>query len=154
MHSHGYPEGREVEKDADSFASHLLMPREDVLSQIPASPSIRSLISAKKRWGVSVVALARTAKDVGLLTDWHYRELCKQMASAGYRSVEPEPLPRERSVLWKMVLEELWKDRHTKESIAAQLSLPLDEVDSLLQGILGGPTHSDQAPTRTPLRLV
>lgn len=154
MHSHGYPEGREVEKDADSFASHLLMPREDVLSQLPASPSIRSLVSGKKRWGVSVVALARTAKDVGLLTDWHYRELCKQMASAGYRSVEPEPIPRERSALWKMVLEELWKDRYTKESIADQLELPLDEIDSLLQGVLGGPENSNQIFERAPLRLV
>ncbi|MNT54861.1 hypothetical protein D3C72_1920540 [compost metagenome] len=130
------------------------MPREDVVSQLTASPSIRTLISGKKRWGVSVVALARTAKDVGLLTDWHYRELCKQMASAGYRSVEPDPSPRERSVLWKMVLEELWKDRYTKDSIAAQLCLPLDEVDSLLQGVLGGPDNSNQASARAPLRLV
>jgi Zn-dependent peptidase ImmA (M78 family) len=101
-----------------------------------------------------VVALARTAKDVGLLTDWHYRELCKQMGTAGYRSVEPEPIPRERSALWKMVLEELWKDRYTKESIAAQLQLPLDEIDSLLQGVLGGSDNLNQLSERAPLRLV
>lgn len=154
MHCHGYPESREVEREADSFASHFLMPREDVISHLPASPSIRSLVSSKKRWGVSVVAMARTAKDVGLLTDWHYRELCKQMASAGYRSAEPDPLPRERSVLWKMVLEELWRDRYTKETIAKQLNLPLDEVDSLLQGVLGGPDNSAQALPPTALRLV
>lgn len=154
MHRHGYPEGREVERDADLFASHLLMPREDLIAHLPATPSLATIISSKRRWGVSVAALARTAKDMGFLTDWHYRELCKQIAVSGYRSKEPESIPREKSILWKKVLEELWKDRYTKETIASQLCLPLDEVDSLLQGVLGERVQVDRDRVHSPLRVV
>ncbi|HEX8595381.1 MAG TPA: XRE family transcriptional regulator [Pseudomonas sp.] len=154
MHCHGYPDGREVEREADTFASQLLIPREDLLAHLPALPSLRKILASKHRWGVSVAALARTARDSELLTDWHYRELCKQIATAGYRTKEPESIPRERSVLWKKVLEELWRDGHTKETIATQLCLPLDEVHSLLQGVLGGILLTERTAAAQPLRLV
>lgn len=154
MHCHGYPNGREVEREADLFASHLLVPREDLFAHLPALPSLTKIIASKHRWGVSVTALARTAKDAGLLSEWHYKDLCKQIATAGYRSEEPEPIPREYSILWRKVLEELWKDRYTKETIASQLYLPLDEVDSLLQGVLGGGGLVNQKITSSSLRLV
>ena len=154
MHRHGYLEGRDVERDADLFASHLLIPREDLLAHLPKTPTLTRLIFSKHRWGVSVAALAYTAKDAKLLTDWHYRELCKQIAIAGYRTKEPESIPRERSVLWKKVLEELWKEKYTKETIAACLHLPTDEIDSLLQGILGEGTKVDRSVSRPMLHLV
>lgn len=145
MHRHGYHEGREVERDADQFASHLLMPREDLISNIRQTPALKTLIAAKQRWGVSVAALTRTCRDAGLLSDWHYRELCKQISIAGYRTKEPCSIQREKSVLWKKVLESLWQDRFTKESIASSLHVPLDEVERLLQGIIG-----DAPPVRRP----
>lgn len=95
------------------------------------------LIAAKERWGVSVAALARTAFDAGLVSDWHYRELCKTMSTMGYRSNEPNPKGREESVLWKKVFETLWKDRMTKDHVAKELRLPTDEIESLLGGLYG-----------------
>lgn len=154
MHRHGYLEGRDVERDADLFASHFLVPREDLKAHLPKPSSLARLISSKHRWGVSVAALAYTAKDSGLLSDWHYRELCKQIAIAGYRTREPDSIPRERSVLWKKVLEELWKEKHTKNSIAECLCLPLDEIEALLQGILGGGSEVGRSAQRPALSLV
>jgi hypothetical protein len=58
MHSHGYPEGREVEKEADSFASHLLMPREDVLSQL-LSCLVISVSQFRRSWLRYCVATPR-----------------------------------------------------------------------------------------------
>lgn len=154
MHRHGYLEGRDVERDADLFASHLLIPREDLKAHLPRTPTLARLISSKHRWGVSVAALAYTAKDTKLLSDWHYRELCKQIASAGYRTKEPESMPRERSVLWKKVLEELWKEKYTKEIIASCLHLPLDEINSLLQGLLDENREVERSLSRPVLHLV
>jgi Zn-dependent peptidase ImmA (M78 family)/DNA-binding XRE family transcriptional regulator len=154
LHVHGYFDGREVEREADQFASHFLVPREDLVANMPTVSSLSQIVSSKHRWGVSVAALARTAKDAGLVTDWHYRELCKQIATSGFRTKEPDPIPRESSVLWKKVLEELWKDRFTKESIAAQLSLPLDEVDSLLRGVLAGGETRGREAVAPSLRVV
>ncbi|MFY0752413.1 ImmA/IrrE family metallo-endopeptidase [Pseudomonas sp. NFX5] len=154
MHAHGYTEGSDVERDADAFASNLLIPREDLIANLPSVRSISQIIASKKRWGVSVPALARSLRDVNILSDWHYREICKQIAIAGYRTKEPQSMDREFSVLWRKVLEELWKDRYTKESIADQLNLPLDEMDSLLQGVLGEQPEPNRPITPPRLRVV
>jgi Zn-dependent peptidase ImmA (M78 family) len=137
MHAHGYTDGADVERDADSFASNLLIPREDLIAHLPHVRSLSQIVASKHRWGVSVPALARSLKDCEILSDWHYREICKQIAISGYRTKEPQSMSREYSILWRKVLEELWRERFTKESIAIQLSLPLDEMDTLLQGVLG-----------------
>ncbi|GAB3464206.1 helix-turn-helix domain-containing protein [Azotobacter salinestris] len=154
LHAHGYHDGREVEREADQFASHFLVPREDLIANLPSISSLAQLVASKHRWGVSVAALARASKDADLITDWHYRELCKQIATSGFRTNEPESMPRESSILWRKVLEELWKERFTKESIAAQLSLPLDEVDSLLRGVLGGRATLERETSPPSLHVV
>lgn len=154
LHVHSYHEGREVEREADQFASHFLIPREDLISNLTRAISLNQLIIAKARWGVSVATLARTSHDAGLISDWNYRELCKQISERGYRKTEPESRPRESSVLWKKVLEELWKERFTKERIASELKLPLDEVDSLLRGVLGENQNPEREKAAPSLRLV
>ena len=132
LHVHGAAAGADVEREADLFASAFLINRGDLISNLPRVQSLDQLVAAKKRWGVSVSALARTAHDAGLVSEWHYRDLCKQMSYLGYRSTEPAGRERERSVLWKMVLENLWKDGVTRESVARELHLPLDEINSLV----------------------
>lgn len=137
LHLHGGTSGREVEREADQFASAFLIPRDDFVANVPMVHSLEQLITHKGRWGVSVAALARTAFDSGVLSDWHYRELCKQISYRGYRTKEPFPMKREESVLWKKVFEELWKDRLTKDHVASQLGVPSDEIASLIGGLLG-----------------
>lgn len=133
LHVHGATtRDRNVEREADSFASALLIHHSDLLAHLPRQPSLAQLISAKRRWGVSVSALARTAHDAGLISDWHYESLSKQISFLGYRSKEPGGRAREKSVLWRMVFEELWKDGLTRESIAKALYLPPDEVEALV----------------------
>lgn len=143
LHIHGANSSRDVEREADSFASAFLINRGDLISHLPKVYSLDQLVSAKKRWGVSVAALARTAFDIGLLSDWHYRDMCKQMSILGYRSKEPLGLPREKSSLWRLVFEELWKEGVTRETIAKALCVPAHEVEALVgqlvtQQVLGG----------------
>lgn len=152
LHLHGGASGREVEREADRFASAFLIPRDDFVAHVPVVHSLEQLISRKARWGVSVAALARTAFDADVLSDWHYRELCKQISYRGYRTKEPFPMKREESVLWKKVFEELWKDRLTKDHVASQLGVPNDEISALVGGLLG--TINEQPPiSPTPLKL-
>ncbi|HEY9135567.1 MAG TPA: ImmA/IrrE family metallo-endopeptidase [Pseudomonadales bacterium] len=138
LHVHGEPSGREVEREADQFSSAFLVPRDDFVSHVPRVRSLDQLISSKERWGVSVAALARTAFDTGVISDWYYRDLCKHISFRGYRTCEPQPRMREESVLWKKVFESLWMDRLTMDHVAEQLGLPYDEVYSLIRGLLGG----------------
>lgn len=50
----------------------------------------------------------------------------------GYRSTEPVSMEREKSVLWRMACYQLWKDGVTKQTIASELHIPLDEIESLI----------------------
>ena len=73
---HSKPRGRAEEQEAHGFAAAFLMPQADVLAHAQRFPSFHDLTLAKRRWGVSVAALAHRLHKMGLLTDWHYRELC------------------------------------------------------------------------------
>ena len=132
LHMHGANSSRDVERDADAFASAFLINRGDLIGHLQRVRSLEQLVSAKSRWGVSVAALARTAFDAKLISDWHYRELCKQISQRGYRTSEPEGRPREKSVLWRMVFAELWKEGLTRDSIAKTLHVPADEIEALV----------------------
>src|SRR6266404_2590754 len=61
MHTHGVPRSsrsREVEIEADRFASALLMPRGDVYGHVPppSTITVKVIHKLKKRWGVSAFA--------------------------------------------------------------------------------------------------
>ncbi len=154
LHVHGASAGRDAEREADQFASAFLIHRGDLISNLPRVNSLDQLIGAKRRWGVSVAALARTAFDAQLISDWHYKNLCKQMSVLGYRTVEPNGIARERSVLWHMVFESLWKDGITRESVAKELFVPTDEIESLVgELVMQAPTQAQ--PRQKPvLRVV
>ncbi len=138
MHRHtpaGHVDG---EREADMFAAAFLIPQDDLISHMPRVHSLKQLVEKKARWGVSVAALARTAFNNGLVSDWHYRELCKQMSMLGYRTAEPCERDPERSAIWQKVLEMLWKDGVTKSHIAKELHLPIDEIEALIGPLVAG----------------
>lgn len=132
MHRHTPAGNMDGEREADMFAAAFLIPQDDLISHMPKIHSLKQLVEKKERWGVSVAALARTAFNNGLVSDWHYRDLCKQMSMLGYRTVEPRERDPERSAVWQKVLELLWKDGITKSHIAKELHLPIDEVEALI----------------------
>lgn len=132
LHRHGKPQGREAEKEADQFASFFLIPTMDMLGNIPKHiRSLGQLVTLKKRWGVSVAALAYRLHKAGLLSDWQYRGFCIEINST-LKDSEPEGLEKERSVVLQKVFQELWKDRATRSHVAKELLLPVEEVDNLI----------------------
>jgi Zn-dependent peptidase ImmA (M78 family)/DNA-binding Xre family transcriptional regulator len=140
MHRHS-PSGHvNGEREADMFAAAFLMPQDDLISQLPRVYSLQQLVEKKERWGVSVAALARTAFSNGLVSDWHYRDLCRQISTLGYRTTEPCERSPERSSVWQKILEILWKEGITKSHIAKDLNLPLDEIDALIGPLIAGPS--------------
>lgn len=136
MHKHGGPQGREAEHQANLFASALLMPEADIKAHIPYVTGLSELVHAKRRWGVSVSALAYRLHKLGRLTDWQYRSFCIQIAR-DYGDAEPASMSRERSAIWQMVLTEMWREGVTRHHIADELRIPRDEVDTLLFGLTG-----------------
>lgn len=133
LHKHGKSiQGKEAEQQANKFASAFLMPENDIRAKLPVAPSLITLIKAKKRWGVSVSALAYRLHKLGIFNEWQYRNIAIEIGQRGYRKMEPEPLPREQSVVWPLVLESLWRSKVTKKDIAIALCLPIEEIEKLL----------------------
>jgi Zn-dependent peptidase ImmA (M78 family)/transcriptional regulator with XRE-family HTH domain len=136
MHKHGEPKGqRSVEREANSFASAFLMPRNDVKARVPQPVTIDVLLKAKSRWRVSAMAMAYRLYALRIMSEWNYKSTCVELSRRGYRSAEPQGIERETSLVWRKVLAELWSERITKADIAESLNLPLDELEGLISNL-------------------
>lgn len=133
MHMQGDPKkGRNIEREANAFASAFLMPAEDVIARIPRHVTTDTVIRAKVRWRVSAMAMAYRLHQLDRLSEWQYKSICIDLTKRGYRSGEPNGISREKSKVWRQVLTMLWKERVTKADIARELGLPLGEVEGLI----------------------
>ena len=155
LHRHGGPRGREAEREADRFASSLLMPASDVLAILPRARSLNEIVTHKGRWGVSVMALIFRLHQLKCISPWQYRTFCLQATGFGYRDNEPYPMPRELSSLWPMVLTELWNERIRREDIASALHIPAAELENLVGDLATVPRPDmSRAPRDQLLSLV
>lgn len=146
LHRHGAAQdSRQAESEADRFASAFLMPMDDVMSRIRYVTDLESLIQAKKRWGVSVAALNYRLHKLRVVSDWQNRSLNIEMSSRGFRRDEPDGLPPETSALWPKVFTSLWRERITREQIAAELNVPVGELDTILFRLTGRKAENGDA---------
>lgn len=136
LHRHGGPAHREAEQEANQFASSMLMPSADVRAHLPYVTSLDQVIRAKRRWGVSAAALSYRLHKLGIISDWQYRSFCIQLNQL-YKKSEPAPMDREKSAIWQMVFQDLWKERVTRSEIAKQLHIPDQELENLVFGLTG-----------------
>ncbi len=102
-HADGHLNRSDSEREANDFAASFLMPRKGVRARVGRSPTTGELLREKTYWSVSAVAFAYRLHQMGILTDWSYRNTMVDLASRGYRSSEPGGVPRERSLLFKKV---------------------------------------------------
>ena len=95
---------RTAEYAANQFASAFLMPRASITAMCPRFPSFRDLVVLKKRWNVAAAALAYRLHKLAWITDWHYRELCIEIARYG-RTREPSGARQNNPSFWRRSLE-------------------------------------------------
>lgn len=153
LHQDGGVKGREAEDQANKFASALLMPKSDVISELPHIHSLKQLINAKERWRVSLAALNYRVHKLGLISDWKNRDFCIAIVKNHYNTNEPAPIAREKSMVWEKVLKALWSEKTTHLDIAEQLALPVSEVADLLFGVLSSAEEMKQGPQQ-PLSVI
>lgn len=127
----------DLETQADQFASAFLMPEADIRSSVGHIYSASQVIKAKGRWKVSAMALARRFFDLGLLSEWSHRSIIIELGKRGFRSGEPIGVDREKSTVLDKVLTTLWSKGITKNSIANDLNVPLEEVETLIFDLAG-----------------
>lgn len=131
------PSGREAETQAHRFAAAFLMPREDVMSFPLWNAGAQIVIKSKKRWRVSAMALAHRLKELDMVTEWGYRDMCIHLSQAGYRSGEPQnaTVPETSQVLRK-ILSALRVDGISPSDIASELYLDVTELNAHMFGLV------------------
>lgn len=107
------------------------MPESDMMEYAPLFTA-GQIIAAKKRWKVSAMALAYRLNSLGYISEWNYRSLLIELGKRGYRSGEPEGVEREVSTVLAKVLAALWSKGITKDDIAKDLGIPMEEIEALI----------------------
>lgn len=124
-----------MEREANAFASALLMPRANVLARGNGLLTLEKLMHLKHTWGVSLAALAYRMNQLGLFSEWAYRNLCIQIAKNGYRTSEPSPMRPESSQILRKIFDALRAEGITRGIMAKELCIIQEDIDNLTFGL-------------------
>lgn len=84
---------RTLEDEANEFAMHFLLPLDAYRQELPQHPTLQDFALLKRRWGVSVQALIRCAKRIGVVDAERYTSLFRQISARGERLRERVAVP-------------------------------------------------------------
>jgi Zn-dependent peptidase ImmA (M78 family) len=151
--------GKEKEQAANDFASAFLMPRSDVIGAIRGNNlMLEDLLTLKRRWRVSAMALNLRAHRVGVISDWTYSTLAKQLSMAGFRRGEPgSDLHAESSSLLTQVMSDLRAQGQGFTDLARLLDVRARDIQDLMLGIVTFAIQGDgvvRSPSAGDLRDV
>ncbi len=137
LHQDVRPGNASAEQEAHRFAAEFLMPAAVIRAELPARLNWRRYLELKSRWGASLAALVRRAKDVGVISDSAYQRAMIELGRRGWRRQEPDVLQTsEAPELISRALGLLERERRIGlEDLAAELQVPMGEIRAL--GALG-----------------
>jgi Zn-dependent peptidase ImmA (M78 family) len=129
--------GKEKELAANDFASSFLIPRSDVLGSIRGNLMLEDVLVLKRRWRVSAMALNLRAHRLGVISEWTYGTLAKQLSIAGFRRGEPgSDLRVESSSLLTQVMSDMRARGEGFSDIARVLNVRAQDIQDLMLGIV------------------
>jgi Zn-dependent peptidase ImmA (M78 family)/transcriptional regulator with XRE-family HTH domain len=140
MHRSRLEPDRTLEPQAHQFASSFLIPKQAALEELPRRLDGQGwslLAQLKRRWGLSMAALLRRARDLRILSEGDYRNAMKLMSAKGWRTTEPgdremgvpeSPLLLERALRTIEIEEGL-----TAEELAELANLPATDTLELVK---------------------
>ncbi len=149
--------GRQLEREADAFASAFLMPRRDLLAHAGREPAVPQILRLRSYYRVSAMAATKRLYDVGRLTDWSYRQNCVQLTQRGFRTSEPGGIPRERSRVFSTVFAALRDQGVSPGAVWRELGIQPLELHGLTFGQVSVPlpgSRQTSPPNRPALSVV
>jgi len=82
------------EKQANMFASCLLLPKGSFSKDVQAYPTdLKYYQFLKKKWKVSIQAMAYRSNQLGIITDNQFQYMMRQISKKGWRTKEPDDVP-------------------------------------------------------------
>lgn len=139
-------DSRDIEEEANEFASEFLLPENELKNQISGYVNIPQLAELKRYWKLSMQAILYKAKKSGLITPTNYKSMVIEFSKQKMRlnepkSLEPEPeYPFLFNGLINMHLNDL---QLSYSELAEILTMNEEEIK-----------HKYSEPSKTKLRLV
>lgn len=140
-----------LEKQADTFASYMLLPEQDFIDELYA-PTLDGMLSMKERWGVSVAAMIMRCKSLEILDDYSSKKMWMNYTRRGWRKGEPfdGKMEKETPYLIRRSFELLLEEGvQSVSDIRTALPFPLEDMEELADldaGTLGAPVQSRAEP--------
>lgn len=103
---------KEMEDEADLFASEFLLPRREITNSFWPPVRLSDLAALKQRWKVSLQALIRCAFRVGKIDEGRYTSLNIEISRNGWKRREPIELPAEKPQFISQVIQAHLQRRH------------------------------------------
>ena len=139
----------DMEREADVFASELLMPAQDIRGDLMHGVNLPRLAALKPIWKVSMGALLMRAKALACITDMQSTYLWRQMSAAGYRTKEPPEVdfaPEQATAFNDILRAHADELGYTMADFEAMLHMHADELNKM---------YAIEKPARAPkLRLL
>jgi Zn-dependent peptidase ImmA (M78 family)/transcriptional regulator with XRE-family HTH domain len=92
MHHDAEPGGIQQEREANQFSAELLMPADEIIDDLPRRLHLGALDEISRHWGVSIQALIRRARELGVVTEIAARrayQRCQLQTNAGVIQAKP-----------------------------------------------------------------
>jgi Zn-dependent peptidase ImmA (M78 family)/DNA-binding XRE family transcriptional regulator len=99
------------EARAFQFGGALLIPEVVIRQRVTENLSLHSYMRIKADYGISIAAIIRRAKDLGVITAARYRSLSIQISSQGWRLNEPVEVGQEAPRLMDQALTQVYGPR-------------------------------------------
>jgi Zn-dependent peptidase ImmA (M78 family)/transcriptional regulator with XRE-family HTH domain len=123
----------QIEKQADRFASALLLPQETFSREILGT-SLNHFLFLKEKWGVSIAAMAYRCRELETINSNQFSYIFRQLNIQKIRKTEPLDdrfQVREPSILSGSIRMLLNRGVQTKMQIEESLALNLSDIESL-----------------------
>jgi Zn-dependent peptidase ImmA (M78 family)/transcriptional regulator with XRE-family HTH domain len=137
LHTDPFGRESETEMEAHAFAAQFLMPEQEIRTELAAERLTWSrLLDLKIRWGTSIAAIVRRARDVGVITAAQYTNFMKAISARGWRKDEPgdrELGPPEASAMLDLIEDHFRKQGVALAEIAHEAGLPLAPLREIVE---------------------
>lgn len=121
-----------AEDQAQRFAAAFLLPATEIRSDFGVALDIPKLSALKRKWRVSMQALAYRAHQIGCINDTRYKSIFQQMSRLGWRKSEPVEVRRESPRAFKRLLRAHIDAGFTHEQLAEMLFVSKSRLNELL----------------------
>lgn len=122
---------REIESEANAFASAFLMPNRGFRSTVSRNVTLSEVMDVKQIWKTSAFAVVVRCHSLGLLSDWQYHTLCVDMGKKGMRTNEPNGIIPERSQVNDKIIAIMKKSPEGLAGIVSDTGIPYSILMSL-----------------------